>query len=37
VKDKAFANFFMIDWAKVLANQGKKKADEYMHRILKDL
>jgi siroheme synthase-like protein len=37
VKEKAFKNFFMIDWKKVLANQGKKKANEYMHRILKDL
>jgi siroheme synthase-like protein len=37
VKEKAFKNFFMIDWKKVLANEGKKKANEYMHRILKDL
>jgi len=26
----------MIDWKKVLANEGKKKANEYMHQILKD-
>jgi siroheme synthase-like protein len=37
VKEKAFKNFFTIDWKKVLANEGKKKANEYMHRILKDL
>jgi precorrin-2 dehydrogenase/sirohydrochlorin ferrochelatase len=37
VKEKAFKNFFMIDWKKVLANEGKKKANEYMYRILKDL
>jgi siroheme synthase-like protein len=37
IKEKAFQNFFMIDWKKVLANEGKKKANEYMHRILKDL
>ena len=37
VKEKAFMNFLMLDWEKVLANEGKKKANEYMHRILKDL
>ena len=37
IKEKAFQNFFMIDWKKVLANEGKKKANEYMQRILKDL
>ena len=37
VREKAFRNFFMIDWKKVLANEGKKKANEYMHQILKDL
>ena len=37
IKEKAFQNFFMIDWKKVLANEGKKKANEYMHRILKDI
>ncbi len=37
VREKAFMNFFMINWEKVLANDGKKKANEYMHRILKDL
>jgi len=37
IKEKAFRNFFMIDWAKVLTDEGKKKANEYMHIILKDL
>jgi siroheme synthase-like protein len=37
VKEKAFMNFLMIDWEKVLANEGKKKANGYLHRILKDL
>ena len=37
VKEKAFKNFFMIDWKKVLVNEGKKKANEYIHRILEDL
>jgi len=37
VKEKAFMNFLMIDWAKVLANEGNKKAKEYMNRILNDL
>ncbi len=37
VREKAFRNFFMMDWKKVLANEGKKKANEYMHHILKDL
>ena len=37
VKEKAFMNFLMLDWEKVLANEGKKKANEYMHRIIKDL
>ncbi len=37
VKEKAFMNFLMIDWEIVLANDGKKKANEYMQRILKDL
>jgi precorrin-2 dehydrogenase/sirohydrochlorin ferrochelatase len=37
VKEKAFKKFFMIDWKKVLAYEGKKKANEYMHQILKDL
>ena len=37
LREKAFKNFFMIDWKKVLANEGKKKANEYMHKILKDL
>jgi siroheme synthase-like protein len=37
VREKAFMKFLMIDWAKVLTNEGKKKAYEYIHRILKDL
>ncbi|MGB5895945.1 MAG: bifunctional precorrin-2 dehydrogenase/sirohydrochlorin ferrochelatase [Ignavibacteriaceae bacterium] len=37
VREKAFKNFFMIDWKKVLANEGKKKAKEYIHSILEDL
>jgi len=37
VREKAFKNFFMIDWKKVLVNEGKKKANEYIHRILEDL
>jgi precorrin-2 dehydrogenase/sirohydrochlorin ferrochelatase len=37
VKEKAFKNFFMIDWNKVLAYEGEKKANEYMHHILQDL
>ena len=37
LREKAFRNFFMIDWKKVLANEGKKKADAYIHGILKDL
>ena len=37
VREKAFTNFFMIDWKKVLANEGKKNAKKYMHSILKDV
>jgi len=37
VREKAFKNFFMIDWKKVLANEGKKEANEYIHSILEDL
>jgi len=37
LREKAFNNFFMIDWKKVLANEGKKKANKYMHNILKDV
>ena len=37
LREKAFKNFFMMDWKKVLANEGKKKADEYIRDILKDL
>jgi siroheme synthase-like protein len=37
VREKAFRNFFMIEWKKVLANEGKKKANEYMRKILRDL
>ena len=37
IKEKAFMKFFMIDWKKVLEIEGKKKANEYMHKILKEL
>jgi len=37
VRERAFMKFSIIDWEKVLANDGKKKANEYMHIILKDL
>jgi len=36
-KEKVFIKYFMIDWKKVLKNEGKKKANEYMQHILKDL
>jgi len=37
IKEKAFEKFFMIDWKKVLKNEGKKKANEYMSNFLKEL
>jgi precorrin-2 dehydrogenase / sirohydrochlorin ferrochelatase len=37
IKEKAFTKFFMIDWKKVLKNEGKKKASEYMRNIIKEL
>ena len=37
IKEKAFTKFFMIDWKKVLKNEGKKKASEHMNNILKNL
>jgi precorrin-2 dehydrogenase/sirohydrochlorin ferrochelatase len=37
IKEKAFMKFFMIDWKKVLKNEGKKKAKEYMRNIIKEL
>ena len=37
IKEKAFKKFFMIDWKKVLKNEGKKKADEYLLNIIKEL
>lgn len=37
IKEKAFMKFFMMDWKKVLKNEGKKKANEYMSNILKEL
>ena len=37
IKEKAFNKFFMIDWKKVLKNEGKKKANEYMLNIIKEL
>lgn len=36
-KEKAFSNFFMIDWKKVLKNEGTKKANSYLLHILNDL
>ncbi len=37
VKEKAFRNFFNYDWPKVLSNEGKKKANELLQRILDDI
>lgn len=37
IKEKAFMKFFMVDWKNVLANEGKKKANEYLRNILKEL
>ena len=37
IKEKVFEKFFMIDWKKVLNNEGKKKANEYMSNFLKEL
>ena len=37
IKEKAYMKFFMIDWKKVLKNEGKKKAKEYMRNIIKEL
>ena len=37
IKEKAFNKFFMIDWKKVLKNEGKKKANEYMLNMIKEL
>jgi precorrin-2 dehydrogenase/sirohydrochlorin ferrochelatase len=37
IKEKAFKKFFTFDWKEVLANEGKKKANEYMHQIFKEL
>ena len=37
IKEKAFMKFFMIDWRMVLNNEGKKKANEYMRKIFKEL
>jgi precorrin-2 dehydrogenase/sirohydrochlorin ferrochelatase len=37
IKEKAFTKFFMIDWKKVLKNEGKKKANRYLLNILNDL
>jgi precorrin-2 dehydrogenase/sirohydrochlorin ferrochelatase len=37
IKEKAFTKFFMIDWKKVLKNEGKKKANEYMRNIIIEL
>jgi len=37
IKEKAFMKFFMIDWKKVLKNEGKKKANSYLLYILNDL
>ena len=37
IKEKAFTKFFMIDWKKVLKNEGKRKANEYMLKIIKEI
>ena len=37
IKEKAFMKFFMVDWKKVLDNEGKKKANEYMRNIFNEL
>ena len=37
IKEKAFMKFFMVDWKNVLVNEGKKKANEYLRNILKEL
>jgi precorrin-2 dehydrogenase/sirohydrochlorin ferrochelatase len=37
IKEKAFKKFFIIDWKKVLKNEGKKKANEYLSNIIKEL
>ena len=37
MREKALKKFFMFNWKEILANQGKKKAREYFHLILKDL
>jgi len=37
LREQAFTEFFMFNWKEVLANQGKKKAREYLHIILKGL
>jgi len=37
LREEAFKKFFMFNWEKVLANDGKKKANGYIHRILKNL
>jgi precorrin-2 dehydrogenase/sirohydrochlorin ferrochelatase len=36
-KDKAFKQFFLFDWKKILASEGKKKANEYVNNIFKEL
>lgn len=37
IKEKAFSKFFMIDWKKVLKNEGKLKANVYMRNIFREL
>ncbi|MGB5531097.1 MAG: bifunctional precorrin-2 dehydrogenase/sirohydrochlorin ferrochelatase [Ignavibacteriaceae bacterium] len=37
IKEKAFTKFFMIDWKKALKSEGKKKANEYLRNIIREL
>ena len=36
-KEKAFSNFFLIDWQKVIANEGPKKANKYLQNLNNEL
>jgi len=37
IKEKAFEKFFMIDWKKVLKNEGKIKAKKYIRKIIREI
>ena len=37
IKEKAFTKFFMIDWKKALKSEGKKKANEFLRNIIREL